>query len=190
MTDNSKVSVGVAALVVVLVGWHFAAYGAADVFKPGKPKDTSETQESAKAQTPAEALEGQPRELGPADAAVIIHVLLSMGNTCHTDSIALFRKVADEYKGQVRVVFADMADPKIAKLADANKIGCEMGLLINGRAAFKVPGRGVVLFQGPAQMAKDYSLDDLHLVVDDLIRKKTGKDPLRCEGQDLSLIHI
>lgn len=187
MTDSTKVGIGVAVLVISLVAWHFAAYGAGDVFvkaaTAAKAEDTAPADETPKAQTPAEVLEGQPREVGPADAPVTIKVLLGMTNTCHTDSVAVFRGLADEYKGQVRVIFADMADPEIAKAAEAAKIGCEMGILINGRSVFRIPGRGLVMFQGPTQMAHDYSLDDLHLVVDDLIRKKTGKDPLRTAHQ-------
>ena len=178
MSERTKVGLVVTTLILIVVGWNFVANGAAEVFKP-KKKTEDKTQAEHKEKTPAELLGGTSVSMGPKDAPVQILVLLGMQNSCHSDSVKIFTDIFREYRGQVRVVFKDMNSPDAAKLADASKMGCELGILINGRSAYKLPGRGIVTFIGPANMGKDYTLPDLYKVIDMIIERKTGAKPIR-----------
>ncbi len=187
MSDGAKISLVVVGVVLAAAVWNVLSESATDIFKPAKPPEGQASTAEQKTYTPTELLKDIPNhQLGPKDAPVVVRVLMAMHNPCHAESVNIFRDLYKEYQGQVRVVFSDTADPEVAKIADTSKIGCEMGLLINGKAAFKIPGKGLIMFQGPANMGHGYNMDDLYLVIDKLIKDKTGKPPKRASAKTSS----
>jgi len=171
MSDRAKIGIVVAVLIALVPLWNFLSEGAAAVFAP-KHKH-HDTHEEAKPQIELPVVEG------PKDAPVKITAYLSGSNPCHMTSITMLQQLAAEYPDQVRIEVYDKDDPAVAKEAERVKIGCEMGILINGRGAFNIPGRGIVMFQGPVDSSHDYTIDDLRLIVEKIIREKTGKPPKR-----------
>jgi hypothetical protein len=179
MKDSTKIGIAVAAMIIAAALWNVYSEGAAHIFISRKPEE-KKASDAVHEQTPADLLKNVPdHRFGPKNAPVVIKVLMAIDNSCHTASVTRFKELQQEYGDQVCVMFLSMADPEVAKLADTSKIGCEMGILINGKSAFKIEGRGLVLFQGPADMGKDYSMDDVRLVVDKIIKEKTGKPPVK-----------
>ncbi len=171
MSDRTKIAIIVAVLVALVPLWNFVAEGAGQVFHPKKTQheELEETQPKIKL----------PVFRGPEGAPVVIRAYLSGSNPCHITSISMLEQLAEEYPDQVRVEVYDKDDPKVAEEADRVKIGCEMGILVNGRGAFNVPGRGVIMLQGPVDSSHDYTMKDLRLIVEREIRAKTGKPPKR-----------
>ena len=115
-----------------------------------------------------------PPKIGPDDAPVKITVFASSKNECHVPSIEYFKKLADEYKGKVQVIFKDTSDPKAAAAAVNAQIGCEMGILINGRLAHRLEDGRFVMFTGPLG-SHDWTEQDLRAVINHLLLKQQGK---------------
>jgi hypothetical protein len=167
MSNSTKFGIGIVVLLLLVPLWNFIAEGAAGAFHPKeKPKTEAPKHEAA---VPL------PKSMGPATAPVTITVFLKSSNSCHMPSVDLLRKIVNRYPGQVRVVVKDTQDPKVAAKASQAKIGCEMGMLINGRNLFRLPGKGAVTFNGPLDSGKDFTQSDLAMVIDRLILEKTGK---------------
>ena len=180
MSDRAKLGIVIVALVLLVPLWNFLTAGSAKVFKAAtQPKRTHGHPPPEDTTTPAQLLSqlGTHR-FGPEDAIVRVTVLMNLNNSCHTESVRGLKKLQEEYGDQVCVEFLDMADPEAAKLADVNKIGCEMGILVNGRGAFQLKNGRFVTFQGPIDSTHDYSLNDLKQVINMLIEKKTGHPPV------------
>ncbi|MBC7286751.1 MAG: hypothetical protein H5T86_01660 [Armatimonadetes bacterium] len=176
MSDRAKVALVVGALLALIPLWNFIAEEAANAFRP-KQAHEAEHQEHAKEPTIR-----LPVKEGPPTAVVKVEAFLSGGNPCHHASVDMLRRLAEEYPGQVRVEVYDRADPAAKQRAERLKIGCEMGIVINGRGAFNIPGKGIVMFQGPVDASHDYNIADLRMVVEMLIRQKTGKEPKKAQS--------
>ena len=119
-----------------------------------------------------------PKPIGPEDAPVRIQVFVSSSNHCHTGTTDLFAKLPEEeaYKGKLRVEFLDTSNPEVKKKANGAKIGCDAGLLVNGKSAMKIPGHGeagLVIFTGPVN-EKNYKEDDLRAAIDMLLKEKAA----------------
>jgi len=171
MSDRTKIGIVVAVLIALIPLWNFLAEGAAAAFHPKKKIEPTHQEDKPLIQLPIIK--------GPKGAPVEITAYLSGNNPCHMTSITMLEQLAEEYPDQVRIEIYDKDKPDVAKEAERVKIGCEMGILINGRGAFNLPGRGIVMLQGPVDASHDYSLEDLRLIVERIIRSKTGKPPKR-----------
>lgn len=168
-TNRTKTAIIVVILALLIPAWNFIAHGAAGVFKP-KPKPDLHTH----AQRPHQMQ--VPKPVGPEKAPVKVTVFINSANPCHTESIEALKRLPEEYPDQVRVVFKDTRDPANAKAAAEAKIGCEMGLLVNGRMAFRLPGKGLVMFQGPLMGGgHGVNMGDLRLVIENQVKEKTGR---------------
>ncbi len=174
MTNNTKLGLGIGTLLALVVAWNFVANDAAGAFHP-KAKAKTDAQHKEKASADI------PKSMGPAKAPVTIVVYLNGTNSCHTPSVAVLKQVVETYPDQVRVEVQDTRDPKSAAAASKAKIGCEMGLTINGRNTFRLPGKGVVTFSGPIESGNHFAESDLALVIDRMILEKTGKPALHAE---------
>lgn len=171
--SRTQTAIIVLTLVLLIPAWNFIAHGAAGVFKP-KPK-LEEHNQPAKPQH----IE-VPKPVGPEKAPVKITVFINSANPCHAETIEALKQLPAEYPDQVRVVFKDTKDPANAKAAAEAKIGCEMGLLVNGRMAFRLPGRGLIMFQGPLMGGgHGVNMNDLRLVVESQVKEKTGRPAKR-----------
>lgn len=118
-----------------------------------------------------------PKPVGPEGAPVKIQVFVSGSNSCHSETVTQLQNLAQDgpYKDKVRVEFLDTSKPEVKKLASESKIGCDAGLLLNGRTALRVPGHGeagLVMFSGP--MGQKYKLADLTAGVDQILKEKAG----------------
>jgi hypothetical protein len=146
------------------------------------PKKEWEAREAARKEAQKskgkEATGEMPKPIGPEDAPVRIQVFVSSSNHCHTattDAITLLPE-EDAYKGKVRVEFLDTSNPEVQKKANGAKIGCEAGLLINGKSAMRIPGHGeagLVIFTGPMN-EKNYKEDDLRAGIDQILKEKAS----------------
>ncbi len=93
-----------------------------------------------------------PKPKGPEDAPVKITVFAMSASECPFPLLQMLDEAYKKYPNVLRIVYKDMTDPEIHKLALEHKIGCLMGVLINGKNQFRFPGREgfeVVMFQGP-----------------------------------------
>jgi hypothetical protein len=180
MTRANRTKTVIAAIVLVLLipAWNFIAHGAAGVFKP-KPKLEEHTEASNPHRIEI------PSPLGPEKAPVTVTAFVNSMNSCHAESVEMLKRLVAEYPNQVRVVFKDTKDPANAKAAAEAKIGCEMGVLVNGRMAFRIPGKGLVMFQGPLSGGgHGVNLDDLRLVVESQVKEKTGRPAKRVQPEE------
>lgn len=179
MSDHAKIGIAVAVLLVLVPLWNFLAAGSAEVFKKAtSPKKTLELRHShSYGEASREDLSKLPERLGPEDAPVTVTVVLDFDNPCHVPSVGQLKKLHAEYGDQVSIRFLNRADPRVAAFADMHKIGCEMGLLINGQGAYRLSNGRFVTFQGPLDMGGKYTTDDIRTVIDMLIEKKTGHPP-------------
>jgi hypothetical protein len=121
-----------------------------------------------------------PQPIGPEDAPVRIQVFVQSSNHCHTATTDFVSKLPEEeaYKGKVRVEFLDTSNPEAKKKASDAKIGCDAGLLVNGKTAMRIPGHGeagLVIFTGPVN-EKNYKEADLRAAIDQILKvKASGK---------------
>jgi hypothetical protein len=168
MNKNTKLGVTVGLLLALVVVWNFVANDAAGAFHP-KPKKASP------AQAHKVAIANIPKTMGPDKAPVTIVVYLNETNSCHTPSVTVLKQVVDTYPNEVRVEVKDTRDPGVQAAASKAKIGCEMGITVNGRNTFRLPGKGVITFSGPIESGKHFAQSDLALVLDRMILEKTGK---------------
>lgn len=134
-------------------------------------------QEAAK-NGPEKAAGEVPKPIGPEDAPVRIQVFVSSGNHCHNTTTEVISKLPEDaaYKGKVRVEFLDTSNPDVKKKAGEAKIGCDAGLLVNGKSAMKIPGHGeagLVVFTGPVN-EKNYKEADLRAAIDQILKEKAG----------------
>lgn len=177
MSDRVKVGIVIGVLVLLVPAWNFVANGAGGAFHP-KPKPVLNA--SASNKPPGEAVK-YPPSLGPKKAPVTITMFVNGHNSCHQESVDILEKLVKEYPKEVRVAFEDTSSKKGSKLAEAHKISCEAGLVVNGRTAFRLPGKlGVVILDGPLDKGH-YTLAQLREVIEQQIKEKTGKPAVRVQ---------
>jgi hypothetical protein len=173
MSEKTKLAIVAAVLLALVPLWNFVAQGAGGVFRALKNK-----QSKAHAHEAAEQMPKLPIKIGQPGAVVKITAFVDGGNPCHAPTVEALKNLAQEYSPQqVALEILDRRDAKVAAAAAKAKIGCEMGVLVNGRTVHRVPGRGLVFFQGAFQEEHNWSPEDLRAVVDSIIEKKTGARP-------------
>lgn len=119
-----------------------------------------------------------PKPLGPATAPIKIQALVDTSNSCHAAVLPL-KNMATIYGSKVRLEFLDMRDAKIADMADKVSLGCDSGLVINGKVEMLVNtplGKKLVRFSGPPDSDKFRSAD-VYAAVNTLLAAKGMKVP-------------
>lgn len=117
-----------------------------------------------------------PPSSGPAQAPVKVEIFVNNANSCHQASIAL-KEIQSVYGNLVRVEWLSMTDPKVTERSDRLNIGCEAGLVINGKVeneVIKNGGKALVSFRGP--VGDKYKLSDVYRAVNQALQEK-GKRP-------------
>lgn len=130
---------------------------------------------SGHASTAAFAL---PPNSGPATAPVKVEIFVNSANSCHASSIAPMKDLQTAYGNLVRVEYYTVSDPKVSARADKLKIGCEAGLLVDGKIERQVSrngGKVLITFRGPA--GEKYKLEDIYAAVNEDLRSKGKKPP-------------
>jgi hypothetical protein len=179
-------------IVVALLGVMFAMNYFADL-KGAKAREEAKAVEKAKkaaelnarANNPPQASAhggpaafALPKNSGPADAPVKLEVFINNSNTCHQTSITTFANVANVYGKLVRLEWLATNDPKASARADKLKIGCEAGLVIDGKIETQLEkngGKALVAFRGPA--GEKYQMSDVYAVINADLAAKGKKPP-------------
>lgn len=118
-----------------------------------------------------------PKNSGPTDAPVKLEVFINNSNTCHQGSLTTFDDMSKVYGKLLRVEWLATNNPQAAARADKLKIGCEAGLVIDGKIECQVEkngGKALVSFRGPA--GEKYQMSDVYLVINTELKTK-GKQP-------------
>jgi hypothetical protein len=118
-----------------------------------------------------------PKNSGPTDAPVQLEIFINDSNTCHEGSVTTFAQLSKLYGKQVRMVWLSTNDPKASAQADKLQIGCEAGLVIDGKIEHEVDkngGKALVSFRGP--VGEKYQMSDVYLAINADLRAK-GKQP-------------
>jgi hypothetical protein len=120
-----------------------------------------------------------PQNTGPEKAPVRIVVFLDGTNHCHEVNVNLLKQVEQTYGKLVRVEWRDMSKLEVKDQADKLHIGCEAGLLINGKVETTVErmgGKTLVDFRGPGGGDK-YHNEDLYAAVNLILKSEGLKVP-------------
>jgi len=118
-----------------------------------------------------------PPPSGPAGAPVKVEIFVNNTNECHVANTAL-TELPKIYGSLVRLEWHSIADPKVAERADKLQIGCEAGILINGKIEMEVPrlgGKMFVSFRGP--LGDKYKLPDVYAAINQALQAKGKKPP-------------
>ncbi len=123
--------------------------------EPVEGVEVTEEEVSAPAFGPEAKL---PEPRGPEDAPVKITVFAEGPLGCPEPLMRMIDRTYEEYPGVLCIVYKNMRDEEIRKLAEEHKLACLMGILINGKSKFTIPGRKskygeVVMFDGPPRAA-------------------------------------
>jgi hypothetical protein len=177
MTQNTKIALGVVALVAALTASQYLLGNTdKDIYNRTHPWDANKEAQAAAANR--EAMNQSPLTLpgpsGSEKAPIQMLVFIKGGDECHTPGVQMVEGAKWRYPGQLRVVYYDTRDPENARKALAQKISCTMGVVLNGSTSFKMPGRGsygLVDFQGPPTHGK-YTMDDLYAAIEMLLKEK------------------
>jgi len=155
--------IAVAALLLSIPAWNIISAGGSKALRAKRHHHHHHSATKAKVE--------MPPKVGPDDAPVKITVFASSKNECHGPSIEYFKKLAEDYKGKVQVIFKDTTDPEVAAAAANARIGCEMGILINGRLAHRLQDGRFVVFTGPLG-SHEWTEQDLKAVIELLLKQK------------------
>jgi len=119
-----------------------------------------------------------PKSTGAPTAPVKVEIFINNTNSCHQGSVAPMEKVGKVYGGLTRVEWYGTTDPGVSARADKLKIGCEAGLVINGKIERQVDrngGKVLLSFRGPA--GDKYKMEDVYKVINSELKAKGKKPP-------------
>ena len=117
-----------------------------------------------------------PPNSGPTTAPVKVESFVNDTNSCHQASTSL-KEIQDAYGALVRLEWYSMNDPKVAERSDKLEIGCEAGLVINGKIEMELEkngGKVLMSFRGPA--GDKYKMSDVYRAINQALEAK-GKPP-------------
>jgi hypothetical protein len=120
-----------------------------------------------------------PKSIGVPTAPVKVEIFINNMNSCHQGSVAPMEKVGKIYGGLTRVEWYGTTDPAVSARADKLKIGCEAGLVINGKIERQVDrngGKVLLSFRGPA--GDKYKMEDVYKVINSELKAKGKKPPV------------
>jgi hypothetical protein len=120
-----------------------------------------------------------PKSTGSPSAPVKLEVFINNTNSCHQGSVAPMEGLGKVYGGSlVRLEWCASTDPRNSARADKLKIGCEAGLVINGKIEREVDrngGKMLLEFRGPA--GDKYKMEDVYKVINSELKAKGKKPP-------------
>ena len=177
MNRSLKAALIVIGLLVVLALSHQFTGSSLEDLTANRPASAAQAQKKpAEPEKPAEPVL-LPDPVGPPDAPVKVEVFITSNNKCDTSTLEGMKQLAGQFDNHVRIEFKDLLDPKTKQKAQDAKLGCETGLMINGRTKFIIPERGikgVIRLDGPVGV-KNYNLEDVKAVVEYLLKEKGKK---------------
>jgi hypothetical protein len=97
-------------------------------------------------------------------------------------------KVGDVYGSLARLEWYGTSDPAVSARADKLKIGCEAGLVINGKIERQVDrngGKVLLSFRGPA--GDKYRMEDVYKVINSELKAKGKKPPAAAIAAEKSI---
>lgn len=119
-----------------------------------------------------------PASSGPATAPAKVEVFVNSSNSCHASSVAPMQALQKTYGNLLRLEWYSVSDPKVSARADKLKIGCEAGLLVDGKIEQQVArngGKVLISFRGPA--GEKYKMEDIYAAVNSDLTTKGKKPP-------------
>lgn len=119
-----------------------------------------------------------PANAGPLTAPVKLEIFVNDTNSCHSSSIAPITELQKAYGNVLRVEWYSVSDPKVSARADKLKVGCEAGLLVNGKIERQVVrngGKVLISFRGPA--GEKYKMEDVYMALNQDLKAKGKKPP-------------
>jgi hypothetical protein len=119
-----------------------------------------------------------PANAGPLTAPVKLEIFVNDTNSCHSSSIAPITELQKAYGNVLRVEWYSVSDPKVSARADKLKVGCEAGLLVNGkieRQVIRNGGKVLISFRGPA--GEKYKMEDVYMALNQDLKTKGKKPP-------------
>jgi hypothetical protein len=117
-----------------------------------------------------------PANSGPVSAPVKLEVFVNNANSCHASSTTL-KDLQQVYGSLLRIEWLSMTDPKVSERSDKLSIGCEAGLIINGRIEVEISrygGKTLMAFRGP--IGDKYKINDVYAAINAMLVEK-GKQP-------------
>ncbi|MEN6304603.1 MAG: hypothetical protein ABFD96_17870 [Armatimonadia bacterium] len=114
-----------------------------------------------------------PAASGPKTAPVKLEVFVNNSNTCHQVNVTEIGDLGKAYGNLLRMEWQSMIDPKVAKRSDMKQIGCDAGLLLNGKIEHKIDrlgGKHIVSFRGP--VGDKYKIADLYAAINQELKAK------------------
>lgn len=134
-------------------------------------------QEAAAADKPAQVFFELPPNSGPQNAPVKLEIFVNNGNSCHSVNKGL-AEIHQVYGDLLRVEWLSMTDPNITKRSDDLSIGCEAGLVINGKIEMEITrdgGKALVSFRGLA--GDKYKVPDVYAAINTVLVDKGHAPP-------------
>jgi len=114
-----------------------------------------------------------PAASGPKTAPVKLEVFINNSNSCHQVNVNEMGKLGKVYGNLLRVEWLSMLKPEVAKRSDLYQIGCEAGLLLDGKIEHKIDrlgGKQIVSFRGP--VGDKYKMGDLYAALNQELTAK------------------
>lgn len=118
-----------------------------------------------------------PPNSGPVTAPVKVEAFVNRTNSCHAPVVGPMEDLQKVYGNLVRLEWYSVSDPAAAARADKLKIGCDAGLLVNGKIEQQLSrngGKVLVSFRGPS--GEKYKLEDIYVTINQDLKAK-GKTP-------------
>lgn len=118
-----------------------------------------------------------PANSGPATAPVKLEVFVNDANSCHESSTSL-KALQDIYGQKLRIEWLSMNEPKNSARSDKLAIGCEAGLVINGKIEVQMDkngGKVLTAFRGP--VGDKYKLSDVYRAINMALTQKGAAPP-------------
>lgn len=118
-----------------------------------------------------------PPNSGPAGAPVKLEVFVNDANSCQ-ESCTNLKSLQTDYGDLLRMEWCSMNEPKNAERSDKLAIGCEAGLVINGKIEVEMSkngGKVLLAFRGP--VGDKYKLSDIYRAINMQLAAKGKKPP-------------
>ncbi|MHB8996343.1 MAG: hypothetical protein ACYC63_13950 [Armatimonadota bacterium] len=129
-----------------------------------------------------------PKSTGATTAPVKVEIFINNTNSCHQGSVAPMEKMGKVYGSLMRLEWYGSTDPAVSARADKLKIGCEAGLVINGKIERQVDrngGKVLLSFRGPA--GDKYKMEDVYKVINSELKAKGKKPPAAAVAAERTL---
>lgn len=119
-----------------------------------------------------------PKNTGAPTAPVKVEIFINNTNSCHEGSVKPMQDLSKVYGSLARLEWYGISNPAVSARADKLNIGCEAGLVINGKIEREVDrngGKMLLSFRGPA--GDKYKIEDVYKVINSELKAKGKKPP-------------